>query len=403
MTPGCRFTNESRPRDPATPTASPICRCPAVRAHPLADAFPKLADDELRALADDITANGLREPITCFEGMILDGRNRFAACELSSVAPAFIEHDGSDPVAFVVSKNLARRHLNESQRALVASRLATLQRGYNEQSPDLAITQPQAAKSLKVSTSLVKQAKRIEREAPELLPKIEAGEMSLGRAERVIRDQQAADKRADTARAQASVAAIPVPGPDVRLGAFQEVLADVTDVDLIFTDPPYPAEYLPLWTDLSAWAESALRPGGKLLAYTGQYHLPEVIRRLSEHLQYEWLGWLETPGAHYTTFQRGVYSNGKPLLFFSRPPIQTTPRYPDTFTSEKRTRDLHEWEQDAAAAYFYIETLTQPGSLVCDPFAGSGTFALAAKALGRRFVGAEIDPDHHATAARRAA
>lgn len=95
--------------------------------HPAAELFPMMNDDELEKLAADIRANGLREPVVLFEGQILDGRNRLRACELAETEPRFEQwdEDGS-PVAFVLSRNLHRRHLDESQRAVVASRAREL-------------------------------------------------------------------------------------------------------------------------------------------------------------------------------------------------------------------------------------------------------------------------------------
>ena len=52
-------------------------------AHPLSEAFPLLEGEELQALADDIKANGLREKLVVYDGMILDGRNRYAACTMA--------------------------------------------------------------------------------------------------------------------------------------------------------------------------------------------------------------------------------------------------------------------------------------------------------------------------------
>jgi hypothetical protein len=95
----------------------------ALEFHPLAEKFPMMEIDELRKLADDIKANGLIEPITLFEGKILDGRNRYRACQLCGTQPQFRElRELSDnPVAFVISKNIQRRHLTaEQKRALLA-------------------------------------------------------------------------------------------------------------------------------------------------------------------------------------------------------------------------------------------------------------------------------------------
>jgi hypothetical protein len=69
-----------------------------------------------------IRAHGLREPITTYEGKILDGRNRDHACLSAGVTPIYEPlPDGCSPLDFVISMNLKRRHLNPSQRAMIAA------------------------------------------------------------------------------------------------------------------------------------------------------------------------------------------------------------------------------------------------------------------------------------------
>jgi ParB-like chromosome segregation protein Spo0J len=81
------------------------------------------SDTELQELAEDIHKNGLIEAIVLHEGMILDGRNRYAACELTDIEPQFVEWNGhgGSPTLYVLSKNLHRRHLTSSQKAAIAA------------------------------------------------------------------------------------------------------------------------------------------------------------------------------------------------------------------------------------------------------------------------------------------
>ena len=224
------------------------------------------------------------------------------------------------------------------------------------------------------------------------------------RKQRRQRDQKAEAKREDRARREAAVE--DVPEPDIRSGSLSEALADVEGVDLVFTDPPYPREFLPAWSELAEWAASALKPGALLVAYSGQYHLPEVMERLSAHLDYQWLGWIATTGPQVAVHQRPIMSGGKPLLIFSNGKLAEpfrSRRFFDSTRSEGRTRELHTWQQDEAPAAYYIETLTERGELVVDPFVGSGTFALVAHRLGRRFIGCDADATAVTTARERVA
>lgn len=85
--------------------------------HPLSAAFPSMSDEDFQALVDDIDNNGQREPVMIFEGMILDGWHRYRACTSLGMEVTKFEFKGDDPVSFVMSSNLHRRHLTASQRA----------------------------------------------------------------------------------------------------------------------------------------------------------------------------------------------------------------------------------------------------------------------------------------------
>lgn len=93
--------------------------------HPVADLFPLMDDKALADLAEDIKTNGLLEPIWVHpdDGRIVDGRNRYKACLAAGVRPMTRKWDGvGSLVAFVLSLNLKRRHLDESQRAMIGAR-----------------------------------------------------------------------------------------------------------------------------------------------------------------------------------------------------------------------------------------------------------------------------------------
>lgn len=154
--------------------------------HPVADVFPRMSPAEFGALRDDIKANGQLEPIWTWRGQVIDGRHRAQACEQLGIGTLSREYEGDEAslVGFVVSLNLHRRHLSESQRAMVAAKLATMQQGARTDIASIdAMSQTQAAELLNVSRPSVQRARTVlDRGAPELVAAIERGEVSVSAA-----------------------------------------------------------------------------------------------------------------------------------------------------------------------------------------------------------------------------
>jgi N6-adenosine-specific RNA methylase IME4 len=161
--------------------------------HPAATIFPMMDENELQELADDVRANGLRQPIVILgkdadEYLIVDGRNRFEACKRAGVEPDFVKLDPEvDPVAYVVSLNLHRRHLSESQRGMVAARIATLPKGSNQHAPIGAPkTQEEAADLMGVGRRTVQRAREVIQEGvPALVQAVDEGKLAVSVAAQI--------------------------------------------------------------------------------------------------------------------------------------------------------------------------------------------------------------------------
>lgn len=94
--------------------------------HPLCTIFPPMSDEEKVELRESIEKNGQREPVVLFEGQILDGRNRYEVCRELGIEPKYRYFDpriDKTPLEFVTDKNLRRRHLSQSQKALIAAEM----------------------------------------------------------------------------------------------------------------------------------------------------------------------------------------------------------------------------------------------------------------------------------------
>ncbi len=170
--------------------------------HPACLLFPPLNEAELRALADDIKRNGLKNTIVLYKGQILDGRSRLAACEMAGVKPRFVEWDGEgSPVAWVLSQNLYRRHLSSSQRAVIAlDVLPLLEKEAKERQraggrvakksaklPEAGKASEAAARLTHSNSRYVEAVKSIQNQAPELVEKIRVGSLSVPDARKLAK------------------------------------------------------------------------------------------------------------------------------------------------------------------------------------------------------------------------
>ena len=181
-----------------------------------------------------------------------------------------------------------------------------------------------------------------------------------------------------------------------------EAVADLdVRADVIITDPPYGEADLPRYSELGALAVRALPDGGSLLVMTGQSYLPEVIRRLQEHLTYQWcLAYLTPGGQSAQLWDRKVNTFWKPLLWFVKG-TYAGPWIGDVCRSEVNDKRFHEWGQSESGMLDVVRRFSRPGETILDPFCGAGTTGVAAVLEGRKFIGSDIDPVALETAKER--
>jgi ParB-like chromosome segregation protein Spo0J len=153
--------------------------------HPIAELFPMLepTSDAFKGFVEDIRERGQQEPIWLFEDKILEGRNRYRACQLLKLDARVQEYTGNDPIGFVLSANLHRRHLDASQRAMVGAKLANLGVGANQHTKAQGPSIEGAAKILNVGHASIERAKKVLASGDqELIGKVEKGEVPVSKA-----------------------------------------------------------------------------------------------------------------------------------------------------------------------------------------------------------------------------
>ena len=254
--------------------------------HRYANLFPMMTEEESNSLAANIRAHGLREKIWLFQGKILDGRNRYRACQKAGVAPRFQEFTGTEEEALqaVLSWNLERRHLNQGQKAMIALEVlpefeaiakakqleqaakgakgaefgslggrgnknpleVNLPQGGLEPVATAPSLEPQikqnptrspqardiAAAAVGTSPSNVQRAKKIQERRPDLAAKVRTGEITLNQANTEIRREERIEKIAEIAQGNRQL----------------EVVADSPlapeKFPVIYADPPWRYEHV---------------------------------------------------------------------------------------------------------------------------------------------------------------
>ena len=365
--------------------------------------LPPLAPEARQALAEDIRRHGVLVAVEVDEeGNVLDGHHRVElAAELGIDYPVVVRSGMSETerVEHALRLNLLRRHLGPVEWAHAFRRLAEArgirlgsqgrQGGKTDSvavfAAELGVTPRTARRRLRLADRLAGH--------PDLAARVDRGDLDATRAETLARERAFEQRRADASPPPVTSLA---DGIDIHHGPFQEVLAHVEDdsVDLVLTDPPWQwdVETLELWDDLGAFAKRVLRPGRALIAYSGSGCLAAAIDRLSRHLDYVWAGALILPGRHNEVHAVMARDASTPIVFFSKGRYEPRHWFINALSSPGAEKDAHPWQKPLGNVAYYLERFSEPGELVCDPFLGGGTTAVAAQQAGRRFIGCDVDP-----------
>lgn len=150
--------------------------------HQYADLLPMMQEDEYQALKEDIRKNGLREPIKLYMGKIIDGRNRYRAMVELGLPPMAIDVTVAveDPMQYVISHNLHRRHLSKSQIACIAVD-AMIERGEGDYTL--------ASIVFGVSDRYIQRAKAIKDGSLYWFNKVKTGQLTIPKAEENLSKQ----------------------------------------------------------------------------------------------------------------------------------------------------------------------------------------------------------------------
>lgn len=166
--------------------------------------------------------------------------------------------------------------------------------------------------------------------------------------------------------------------------------------DLVFTDPPYPREFMHCYEMLSWLYPDYMKVGASLFTIVGHYALDEVMQmfRDEEKLKFRWIFDLDQELDQHARMAMGIEVCWKPMLWYVKEKFPRERNYGfmrDKIVIPKKDKAFHKWQQSIIWCYDIIQKVTKENELVCDPFVGSGTVPLACEMLHRQWVAIDID------------
>ena len=412
--------------------------------------LPSLVDQEFADLVKDISSHGIFAQIIIDEAQnVIDGAHRLRAAHILGqkkipilVVPGLCE-DKKHQMALAL--NLHRRHLTPLEIARVAKqnkellpqmaiRLRQKGQSYRQIAGALGVSHEWVRSKIHEATVNKKAVdlpdvivgkdgkKRAAKVKPKLMSAVQVNSISeihrasqacntagpdrlpnktipLKRAEKIanekikenLRNRDYKDLRMGKAK--------------LLLGDFRKRCSEISDtsVDVVFTDPLYKKDALPIWGDLGEMCSKKLKPGGILIAYSGVLYLPQIHKMLGEHLTYLWTAAIRHTGRIKLVRAVQIQQAWKPILIYYKPPLQKYWRPFMDMVSGGQEKEHHIYEQAVGEALHYIQAFCPRNGILWDPMMGSATTLEAGLTanLGLTCIGCEVDKAAYSTAQKR--
>ncbi|MCZ2153415.1 MAG: hypothetical protein LC114_05875 [Bryobacterales bacterium] len=387
-----------------------------------------LTKEERQQLEANLVAEGCRDPLVIWKGILLDGHNRFEICELRGIPYKTVEIDLPDEEAaklWIEEHQIGRRNLTTDQRAAIAYRIMQrrvalskqerARKGGNARSLSLVVAPTTEQSSsprqrelvssqLGISPNRLRVVSEIARQSPDLVEQLVAGTLTLKEAKEAIAERTRQQLRKQALKSDPR-------GSEIYTGDLSLLNKLVKDgsADLFLTDPPYEKDAIALYGKLARLAQRKLKPGGLCAVFCGQLFFDQVFSEMTKHLDYYWICGVGGEAGTKSTriFNRRMLNVLRLVVILGKRPLKQMARSTLPFMTDlipgERDKNHHKWGQGLRQVQYLVEHLSKPGQLVVDPFCGGSTVPVVCVATGRRYVATELDLGVAAAARARVA
>ena len=408
--------------------------------------IPPLTPDERKGLEESILAEGCRDALIAWHGVLVDGHNRYEICEKYGLPYAITETDFANREAvieWIIKNQFSRRNLPLYERARLALRLKPViaERAKENQGTRNDIltnlsksfnptnTRQEVASSSGVSEGTLAKVEKIEANASEETKEaLRRGEMSINQAYTEVKKQEKAEQRAAKI---ATIKEAAVTDGSLVHGDCLEELGKLADgsIDCVVTDPPYGISYVSnfrtvesevvksvandtiedavmLLNNACAILERKMKADSHLYCFTSWKVYPHFVNIIGKHFKVKnCLIWEKNNWSMGDL--DGNYAEQYEMVIFATKGNRKLNGGRDTnilhFDRVANSSLLHSCEKPVDLLSYLIEKSTDGGELVADPFMGSGSTMVAAKNTGRQYWGCELDEENYRIACGRCA
>jgi DNA modification methylase len=404
--------------------------------------IPPLSNEEFKQLERNILEEGIREPLITWNGILIDGHNRYRIAQEHDMNYETLEKEFDDinrVKEWMVNNQLGRRNLSNYQRSVLALQLedvfqekakenqaiqfkgSSLIQISEEVKPIVSIKE--VAKIANVSHDTIAKVKKIEANAtPEVKARLNTGTMSINEAYKEIKKEE--NEQLKTQKAIEIIEKVYENNTNIYNGDCIEYIKTIKDksIDCLITDPPYGVDIqfgaydnqlsrkiendgniedaLVLLDEMLINVKSKLKEDAHIYIFCNWKIYPQFNQIISKHFQIKnliiwdklFMGMGDLKGNYSSSYEMIVFAGGN-REFLNRPKNIIQCRFSD--------ERFHNTQKPVELIKQLIDNSTNVNETIFDPFLGSGSTVVAAKEMKRNFIGCEIDEQNYKITLKR--